>query len=190
MIVMSLCDVCKKVEGKITISGEGERHTYCFDCHNEQMADELGVSLETQPKALSVTDFQGVRRDFAIIQHLDPIGISMEAEEHIEFGYQFAVHGELDCNQNELFQQLVDKVKHGVRKAYLKKGVFPNGQPMEYIKGDEVVGRIDYDEAGYATPMVVIDGKPYTWEQFGRLVSSYEGFQFKLKMYDSTDEVE
>jgi hypothetical protein len=33
-------------------------------------------------------------------------------------------------------------------------------------------------------------GKPFTWEEFGRMLMTYEGFQFKLKMYDVTDDVE
>jgi hypothetical protein len=27
--------------------------------------------------------------------------------------------------------------------------------------------------------MIVIDGQPYTWEQLGEMVKSYEGFKFK-----------
>jgi hypothetical protein len=35
----------------------------------------------------------------------------------------------------------------------------------------------------------VIDGRELTWDDFGRLLSSYEGWQFKLEIRDRTDEV-
>jgi hypothetical protein len=37
--------------------------------------------------------------------------------------------------------------------------------------------------------MMIIDGKPYTWEQFGQMVTSFEGFQMKMKWMDMTEEV-
>jgi len=36
-------------------------------------------------------------------------------------------------------------------------------------------------------PMVVIDGKALSWEELGRM--SYEGFQFKLNIYDISDDI-
>ena len=113
----------------------------------------------------------------------------MEATENIEYGYEFAVHGELECNQTELYERLVDKVKRGVSKRFIKVGEFPNGQKYQSIIDDEVVGRIDHDEMSPSSPMVVIDGQPYTWEQFGEMVKSFEGFQIQMKFFDMTDDV-
>nr|WP_154676062.1 hypothetical protein [Bacillus dakarensis] len=38
-------------------------------------------------------------RTFYVERPLDTEGIFLEAAENIEFGYKFAVHGELNCNQ-------------------------------------------------------------------------------------------
>jgi hypothetical protein len=35
----------------------------------------------------------------------------------------------------------------------------------------------------------MIDGKPYTWEQVGKMVSAFEGHQIQVKMFDITDDV-
>jgi hypothetical protein len=37
--------------------------------------------------------------------------------------------------------------------------------------------------------MLVIDGREVTWEQFGRLLMSFEGWQFKLEIRDRSEEV-
>ena len=37
-------------------------------------------------------------------------------------------------------------------------------------------------------PLLIIDGKPVTWEELGRMVSPYEGFRFKLEIFDRSEE--
>ena len=36
--------------------------------------------------------------------------------------------------------------------------------------------------------MLVIDGEPKSWERFGQMLMSYEGFSFKLEVYDNGEE--
>ncbi|WP_404459777.1 hypothetical protein [Sutcliffiella horikoshii] len=128
----------------------------------------MGINLDDMPEKFSVYDHSGTRRNFTNQQRLYPNGIFLEAVEDVEFGFQFAVHDELDCNQTALFQQLVDKVKSGVSRKYIKQGVFPNGHTYHTITEDEVVGYVDHDEMRQPLPMIVIDGKPYTWEHLAR----------------------
>lgn len=123
-------------------------------------------------------------------QRLYPNGIFLQAAEDLEYGYWFAVNGELECDQPELLEKLIEKVKSGVAKRFTKDGHFPNGQTYHSIIEDEIVGRIDHDENSQSVPMIVIDGKPYTWEQLGEMVKSFEGFQIQVKFFDETDDVE
>lgn len=37
-------------------------------------------------------------------------------------------------------------------------------------------------------PVVVIDGKEISWAEFGKMVSTYMGFNFKLELYDKSEE--
>lgn len=54
----------------------------------------------------------------------------------------------------------------------------------------EARGRIEWDdESGGQLPLLVIDGKPVTWHQFGRILSTYEGWQFKLEIKERDEEV-
>lgn len=36
--------------------------------------------------------------------------------------------------------------------------------------------------------MLAFDGKPITWEQFGEMMMTYEGFSFRLEVYDRSEE--
>jgi hypothetical protein len=37
-------------------------------------------------------------------------------------------------------------------------------------------------------PKLVIDGKSVSWEKFGRILMTYEGWHFKMEIYDGTEE--
>jgi hypothetical protein len=186
---MYKCDRCLDREAEINVTDEVQERL-CNSCFNDMVSEEIGVMLEAMPEEIVVKDFSGTRRNFLVQQRLYPNGIFLEAAEDLEYGYQFAMHGELDCNQAELFQRLVDKVMAGVSQRYIKAGEFPSGQVYHSIIDDVVVGRVDHDEMDSSVPMVVIDGRPYTWEQLGEMVKSYEGFQFYMKFFDQTDDVE
>ncbi|WP_078429807.1 DUF7713 domain-containing protein [Alkalihalobacterium alkalinitrilicum] len=187
---MSICDHCKELEAKIILTYEQGTEHLCFRCYNKMMEEELGMELESHPDSFSVTDFAGVSRSFVITSRLNPMGIYLEAEENTEDGYKFAVYGEIDCNQSGLLNQLLDKVMRGVSTSYLTTTTFPSGRHIESIAEGKLIGRLDYDETNEDTPLVIVDGKAYTWEQLGRMVRAFEGFQFQLKMVDMTDDVE
>ena len=48
-----------------------------------------------------------------------------------------------------------------------------------------VRGRIEWDDdTGGEIPLLIIDGNPITWKQLGRMLMTYEGFNFKLEIFD------
>ena len=50
-------------------------------------------------------------------------------------------------------------------------------------------GRFEWDDETHGElPLLVVDGKTVTWEDFGRILSSFEGWQFKLEICDPSDE--
>lgn len=38
-------------------------------------------------------------------------------------------------------------------------------------------------------PMLVIDGRDVSWEEFGRMLMTFGGFQFKLEIVDKSDKL-
>lgn len=187
---MNTCERCGSSEVKIHFTMDEIRMDICNDCYNELMSEKFEVELEPLIETFSLSDYQGISRTFHIERRLHPIGIYLEASENIEFGYKFAVHGELNSNQYELLKKLIEKVRKGIGKQQVETKVFPNGQTVKTILNDQFTGLIEYDENTEGTPLVIIDGKPFTWEEVGQMVMSYEGFQIKLKMYEMTDDAE
>ena len=59
------------------------------------------------------------------------------------------------------------------------------------ITDDMVVrGKIecDLDHDG-RVPLLIIDGREITWDELGRMLMSFEGWQFKLTVADKSEEL-
>ena len=53
-----------------------------------------------------------------------------------------------------------------------------------------VRGRIECDRGSDGRlPLLVIDGQEIDWDQFGRMLMSYEGSQFQLRIADNSEEL-
>ena len=51
-------------------------------------------------------------------------------------------------------------------------------------------GTVDSDpDEENRVPMVVIDGREFSWAELGRMVAAFEGWQFKLEFRDLSEEV-
>lgn len=51
-------------------------------------------------------------------------------------------------------------------------------------------GTVDSDpEEDHRVPMVVVDGRELSWNELGRMVATFEGWQFKLEFRNRSDEV-
>ncbi len=63
------------------------------------------------------------------------------------------------------------------------------GQTPISTDKDIVRGHIAWDEeAGGELPCLVIDGKELSWHEFGRMLMTYEGFHFKLEIFEGSEE--
>ncbi|WNS75183.1 hypothetical protein RRV45_20270 [Bacillus sp. DTU_2020_1000418_1_SI_GHA_SEK_038] len=187
---MDKCERCGTNEVKIILKDGATSKRLCNNCYNEIMSDELGVDLEQLIESFSLKDYQGVSRTFYVERRLHPVGLYLEAAEDIKYGYKFAIHGELDSNQTELLTKLIEKTRKGIHMQQVKSKLFPNGQAYNSIIHDQFTGIIEYDESSDGVPLIIIDGKPFAWEEVGKMLMTYEGFQIKVKMYDVTDDVD
>jgi hypothetical protein len=134
-------------------------------------------------------DRDGVSHEFRFRTHLMPVGLFIEAHEFKDGeidGYEFQIKGELDADPFTVFGQLFEKT----RRALSRKHIQEAGLHGLQITSDNVVrGVIQWDDdTGGTIPRLVIDGKSVSWEKFGRILMTYEGFQFKLEIYDRSEE--
>ena len=51
-------------------------------------------------------------------------------------------------------------------------------------------GRIEGDYSGAErAPVVVVDGREISWDDFGQMLMTFEGWQFKLEIRDISEEL-
>lgn len=84
----------------------------------------------------------------------------------------------------------MDKVNRALATVYVKEGKFPNGHKYNVMTQDHLVGRIESGEDYEEVPIIVIDGKPYRWDQVGKMMMSTEGFQLRLEILEMTEDTE
>ena len=183
---MSNCQECLQKEVFVHFDEE----KLCLDCYNGRMEKQFGVAATRYPEGVSIRDGLGEVHHFQLRKRLDPLGIFMEAEELESGGYDFKVQGDLCGDQGELLLKLIAKAERGMAERYVEKRTFPNGQTYHSIKDNRLAGRVEWNQADRDKPLLAVDGQSYTWEEVGNMLMAYEGFQVKLEMKDSYEEVE
>lgn len=188
---MALCQRCGSENTYIHLSKDSETEALCLGCYNILMTAEHGVEAESYPEGMTLRDGQGNAHHFQIRKRLDPLHIFMEAVEMKPGGYDFKVVGDLYSDQGALFLQLIAKAERGMAETYVQEGTFPSGQRYNSIRSGRLAGRVEWDSATDGElPLLAVDGRSYTWDEIGRMLMSYEGFQVKLEMLDPFEEIE
>ncbi len=142
--------------------------------------------MEFQP--IDMADVSGVSHRFHFLLRLLGDRVSLEAfelDENGPGGYRFQVLGDAEADPFALLGQLTERM----RRALARRHLTSEGGRLS-IAHFLVRGRLDWDAASQGgAPVVVIDGQPVTWEQFGRLLMSFEGWQLKLDIRDPSEEL-
>jgi len=169
----------------------GDTHRFlCSECYNRNTAEAFGFDFEHlsfQPVTLE--DRDGEEHAFHFQTRLlgDLIYIqALEIKEGEPKGYKFAQSGYAEDDLFGLFTKLVERLTREMERKHIEADHF-----LPYsITGDDIVrGRVSWDEeTGGEVPLLVIDGKELSWHEFGRMLMTYEGFHFKLEIFDETEE--
>jgi hypothetical protein len=81
--------------------------------------------------------------------------------------------------------RLVERMRRGLSLKHLEQ----SEQGMQ-IAGQTVRARIECDEAQDGRlPLLVIDGREVSWEDFGRMLMTFEGWQFRMEIVDPSEEI-
>jgi hypothetical protein len=129
----------------------------------------------------------GKEHEFHFRTRLFGTGVALDAFEirggH-PAGYQFQVIGEPEVDLLVLLGRLIEKIRRGLSQRHLKKEKY-GVQIADRI----VCGRIEWDEAqDGSVPLLNIDGHEVTWRDFGGMLMTFEGWQFKLEIRDKSEE--
>jgi hypothetical protein len=110
---------------------------------------------------------------------------AFELERGEPAGYQFEILGEPEGDLLSLLGRLVERMRRTLSVKHLAQGTHDL-----QIAGKTVRARIDYDGTNdERMPLVVIDGRDVSWEEFGRMLMTFEGWQFRMEIADRSEEI-
>ena len=185
------CGLCGKIlrpHDSISVVGVGER---CCRCFNDEMADRLGIDFDNTPIApIEVTDVDGVRHRFEIRSMLVGTGHAMSAREvknrDAEAGYRFEILGDHETPAQDLFELLHERIQQGLSVRH----VHQTEHGWQLTEAMRLSGVIEWDsETDGALPLLVVDGRTFTWEQVGRMLMTFEGFTLNAIVQDTIEVV-
>ena len=189
----SKCESCGRFVRSfdaIHISSEGKTTLLCSKCYNEFVAENMGLDFQhVDFDPITLQDINGVSHKFEFRTHIFGTNISIEALEVQNDklkGYEFSIYGDAEDDMLNLFKKLFEKMRRALEGKHIEKSDFTRYQ----ISRDGIVrGHITWDDnEDGRVPCLVIDGKELSWEEFGRMLMTYEGFHFKLEIFDRFDE--
>ena len=164
----------------------------CTACFNTEMAARAGLHQfeNVQLAPVGIADCDGAMHEFHFRTRLLGDILSLEAFELVEgnpAGYQFQLVGLAEEEIFVLLGRLIQRIR---RTLSVKHITHERGMLGHQIVDSVVRGRVEWDEAEEGRiPQVLVDGRTYTWEELGEMLMTFEGWQFKLEMFDPSDEV-
>lgn len=174
-----------------SIDGGGYRDL-CSRCFNAEVVKLSGVANfdSTRLHPIGIADCDGVSHQFHFVTRLLGNMVTLEAfevQDGDQAGYQFQIIGDPNANMFTLLGLMVVRIRKALSVRHIKD--VGDGHGLQ-IADMVVRGRIECDLSEYAhMPCVVVDGQEISWEDFGRMVSAFEGWQFKLEIRDRSEEL-
>lgn len=166
-----------------------DKELLCDRCTDREVAKVTGMrELPGPPGAESIIGPDGRAHRFSFRLWRAPTGIVAEAEEADLApgeGYHFEVMGSHDADVHELIEILQGRMRRGLSHLWLKPHPRHEGW---MIGGDRIEGRLEWNETGLPYD-VVADGRRLSWEELGRALEPFEGWEFTLS-FEGTDVVD
>ena len=189
----SKCESCGKMVRSfdtINVSSKTKLSLFCSKCYNEFVAEDMGLDFEhVDFDPITLQDIDGVVHTFEFRTHVFGTNAFIEAFEIQNGqlkGYQFSISGDAEDDMLQLFKTLFEKIRRALGRKHIEKSDLTRYQ---ITKDDIVRGHIAWDDnEDGRVPCLVIDGKELSWEEFGRMLMTFEGFHFKLEIFDRFEE--
>ncbi|MGB2928377.1 MAG: hypothetical protein WBB70_05635 [Desulfobacterales bacterium] len=162
----------------------------CSKCYNESISEAIGLNFDHLSfHPIMLTDRDGVDHTFHFQTRLfgDKVNIqALEIKDDEPKGYEFSEHGDVEDDLFGLFTKLVDRLRRELERKHIE----PSDLSRYRITNQDIVrGHITWDdETDGEVPCLIIDGKELSWHEFGRMLMTYEGFHFKLEIFEGNEE--
>jgi len=192
------CRWCGKNEfsyNSIFIPAKNKNFFICLDCYNKEISKSAGIYFENiQLYPVILKDMDNVDHEFHFSLRVMGEKLALKAFEvkgDFPTGYEFSMTGDTEDGIFPLFSNLYERMI----KTLNRKHIFKNKDTDDWqITGANIVrGQISCNKKsiGYSRkPMMIIDGKEISWEDFGKMLIPYEGFNFRLQILDQNNEID
>ena len=163
----------------------------CGWCSNAQAAAAFGLNGFEQHRfePVQVLDCAGDPHEFHFRTTLFGPDVALNASEirnGFRSGYEFQVIGDPEEDPMILLGRLLEKI----RRALSVKHLVPEVYGLRIAEHGVVRGIIEWDDdEDGLLPLLNVDGRKVTWDELGRMLMTYEGWQFKLEIRDKSEEV-
>lgn len=188
------CDACKEAVPAYDLihygSIESGYRDLCSRCFNNEVAERMGRTdfAHHRFEPIEMRDRAGNRHTFHFKSCLLGDRLALDAFEVVEeegpSGYQFQILGSPDEDTLALLGRLIEKIRRALATQYLTE----DNLGLQ-IADLSVRGRIEWDaESDGQVPLLVVDGREVSWEDFGRMLMAFEGWQFRMEIVDRSEE--
>ncbi len=193
------CTYCgievKDYNDSIMVPSENGYISLCLRCYNKEISKAAGIEYEDIPlHPVVIKDTDGIEHEFHFSLRLmgdQQVLSSYEVKGADSNGYEFNTIGDTEDGIFPLFSKLYARMLKALGRKHIYKDTETDSWQM--TEDDVVRGRIDCAEDSYdhsMIPMLVIDGKEISWKEFGHMLMTFEGFNFKLQIFDQSDEID
>ncbi len=135
-----------------------------------------------------LADCAGEAHEFHFQTRLFGIGIALDAFELRDgqrAGYHFQIIGRPEEDQLLLLGRLIEKIRRGLSLKHVEH----DEMGLQIADHRSVRGVVEWDESqGGSVPLLSIDGRSITWQAFGRMLMTFEGWQFRIEIRDMSEE--
>lgn len=188
------CDSCNQITPSYDIVNYGSMERgyrqLCSQCFNAEVAKLGGLedfeNLKFEP--VVVADCTGEPHEFHFRTHLFGTGVALDAFElrgGSPAGYQFRIAGDPEGDLLVLLGQLIEKIRRALSIKHLTDGE----HGLQIADHQVVQGRIEWDDfQDGQLPLLNIDGRDISWDEFGRMLMTFEGWHFTLNIIDKSEE--
>lgn len=178
------------LELKISSLNHYSRHGTIF---YQIISDSTGADYEdVEFEPIIIKDFDGKDHKFHFTVRLLGDRVAMDAFEIKNGhpgGYEFSIFGDIEDELFGLFGKLFERLRPALSRKHIYKE--ETTQSWQITNDDVVRGQLhcDLDSSDERLPLIVIDGKEISWNQFGQMLMTYEGFNFKLEIFDRSEDM-
>lgn len=162
----------------------------CTMCLNAEIAARYGLDNFENVRfdQIMMTDCAGEEHEFHFRTRLLGAMVVLSAFELREGnpgGNQFEIIGDPEDDLMSLLGRLIERIRRGLSVKHLEKS-----EHGLQIADMSVCARISSDiNTDERMPLLTIDGQEVTWDQFGRMLMTFEGWQFRMQIAGLSEEI-